>query len=99
MCFEKEAQSLGGGIGPDCLQSNDSYSLDAFGDRLTGFTLFTDSEVCTCTVHYVMYCKRERLSFVETQKRKVRSKLVCRVPCKVIVEVEIGGLWLLVVHM
>ena len=32
MCFEMEAQSLGGDIGPECLQSNDSYSLDAFGD-------------------------------------------------------------------
>ena len=27
-----EAQSSGGDIGPECLQSNDSYSLDAFGD-------------------------------------------------------------------
>ena len=25
-------QSLGGDIGSECLQSNDSYSLDAFGD-------------------------------------------------------------------
>ena len=32
MCFEMEAQSSGGDIGPECLQSNDSYSLDAFGD-------------------------------------------------------------------
>ena len=32
MCFEMEAQSLGGDIGPECLQSDDSYSLDAFGD-------------------------------------------------------------------
>ena len=32
MCFEIEAQSSGGGIGPECLQSNDSYSLDVFGD-------------------------------------------------------------------
>ena len=32
MCFEMEAQSLGGDIGPEFLQSNDSYSLDAFGD-------------------------------------------------------------------
>ena len=27
-----EAQSSGGDIGPECLQSDDSYSLDAFGD-------------------------------------------------------------------
>ena len=32
MCFEMEAQSSGGDIGPECLQSNESYSLDAFGD-------------------------------------------------------------------
>ena len=32
MCFEMEAQSLGGDIGPECLQSDDSYSLDAFSD-------------------------------------------------------------------
>ena len=32
MCFEMEAQSLGGDIGPECLQSDDSYSLDTFGD-------------------------------------------------------------------
>ena len=32
MCFEMEAQGLGGDIGPECLQSDDSYSLDAFGD-------------------------------------------------------------------
>ena len=32
MCFEMEAQSLGGDIGPECLQSDNSYSLDAFGD-------------------------------------------------------------------
>ena len=32
MCFEMEAQSSGGDIGPECLQSDDSYSLDAFGD-------------------------------------------------------------------
>ena len=32
MCFEMEAQSLGGDIGPECLQSDDSYSLNAFGD-------------------------------------------------------------------
>ena len=32
MCFEMEAQSSGGDIGPECLQSNDSYSLDVFGD-------------------------------------------------------------------
>ena len=32
MCFEMEAQSSGGDIGPECLQSDDSYSLDVFGD-------------------------------------------------------------------
>ena len=32
MYFEMEAQSLGGDIGPECLQSDDSNSLDAFGD-------------------------------------------------------------------
>jgi len=32
VCFEMEAQSSGGDIGPECLQSNDSYSLYAFGD-------------------------------------------------------------------
>ena len=32
MCFEMEAYSSGGDIGPECLQSNDSYSLNAFGD-------------------------------------------------------------------
>ena len=32
MRFEMEAQSSGGDIGPECLQSDDSYSLDAFGD-------------------------------------------------------------------
>ena len=32
MCFEMEAQSSGGDIGPECLQSDDSYSLDAFSD-------------------------------------------------------------------
>ena len=32
MCFEMEAQSSGGDIGPECLQSDESYSLDAFGD-------------------------------------------------------------------
>ena len=32
MCFEIEAQSSGGDIGAECLQSDDSYSLDAFGD-------------------------------------------------------------------
>ena len=32
MCFEMEVQGLGGDIGPECLQSNESYSLDAFGD-------------------------------------------------------------------
>ena len=31
-CFEIEAQSSGGDIGAECLQSDDSYSLDAFGD-------------------------------------------------------------------
>ena len=31
MCFEMEAQSSGGDIGPECLQS-DNFSLDAFGD-------------------------------------------------------------------
>ena len=30
--FEMEAQSLGGDIGPECLQSDDSHSLNAFGD-------------------------------------------------------------------
>ena len=33
MCFEMEAQSSGGDISPECLQSDNSYSLDAFGDR------------------------------------------------------------------
>ena len=32
MCFEMEAQSSGGDIGPECLQSDDNFSLDAFGD-------------------------------------------------------------------
>ena len=32
MCFEMEAQSSGGDIGPECLQSDDSYSLEAFTD-------------------------------------------------------------------
>ena len=32
MCFEMEAQSSGGDIGPECPQSDNSYSLDAFGD-------------------------------------------------------------------
>ena len=32
LCFEMEAQSSGGDIGQECLQSDDSYSLDAFGD-------------------------------------------------------------------
>ena len=32
MCFEMETQSSGGDIGPECLQSDDSYSLDVFGD-------------------------------------------------------------------
>ena len=32
MCFEMEAQCSGSDIGPECLQSDDSYSLDAFGD-------------------------------------------------------------------
>ena len=32
MCFEMEAQSLGGDTGPECLQSDDSYSLDMFSD-------------------------------------------------------------------
>ena len=32
MCFEMEVQSSGDDIGPECLQSDDSYSLDAFGD-------------------------------------------------------------------
>ena len=32
MCFEMEAQSSGGDIGPECSQSDDSYSLDVFGD-------------------------------------------------------------------
>ena len=32
MCFEMEAQSSGSDIGPECLQSDDSYGLDAFGD-------------------------------------------------------------------
>ena len=31
MCFEMEAQSSGGDMGPECLQSDDSYNLDAFG--------------------------------------------------------------------
>ena len=32
MCFEMEAQSLGGDIGPGYLQSGYSYSLDTFSD-------------------------------------------------------------------
>ena len=32
MCFEMEAQSSGGDIGPECLQSDYSYSLDVFSD-------------------------------------------------------------------
>ena len=32
MCFEMEVQSSGGDISPECLQSDDSYSLDTFGD-------------------------------------------------------------------
>ena len=32
MCFEMEMQSSGGDKGPECLQSDDSYSLDALGD-------------------------------------------------------------------
>ena len=32
MCFEMEEQCSGGGMGPECLQSDDSSSLDAFSD-------------------------------------------------------------------
>ena len=32
MWFEMEVQSSGGDIGPECLQSDDSYSLEAFTD-------------------------------------------------------------------
>ena len=32
MCFEIEAQSSGSDIGLERLQSDDSYSFDAFGD-------------------------------------------------------------------
>ena len=32
MCFEMEAQGSGDDIGPECLQSDDRYSFDAFSD-------------------------------------------------------------------
>ena len=32
MCLEMEAQCSDGGMGLECLQSDDSYSLDVFGD-------------------------------------------------------------------
>ena len=32
MCFEMEEQCSGGGMGPEYLQSDDSSSLDVFGD-------------------------------------------------------------------
>ena len=32
MCFEMEVQSSGGDIGPECLQTDDIYSLDTFSD-------------------------------------------------------------------
>ena len=45
-----------------------THAASSLGDSLCSATLKSG----TCAVHYVMHCKRERLTVVETQKRKVR---------------------------